>query len=107
MPRQRRHLASLEENCSGGGRHEPDGRARKARLAASGLADEADDLPALDGEARAGDRAHAPAAATVVLDHDVAQLERSHEPNGSGGHAKRRPFAASRAGTSTAQDSSA
>ena len=43
----------------------------RLRLAAARLADEADDLAALDGEARARDRAHALAAAPLVHDLDV------------------------------------
>ena len=40
------------------------------------LADEADDLAALDREARAGDRPHALAAAPLVHDLDVTQFQR-------------------------------
>ena len=60
------------------GRHEPDRRARERRLAAARLADEADDLAALDAEARARDRAHAATAAALVVDDDVVELERAH-----------------------------
>src|SRR5689334_1540840 len=48
--RQRGNLAPFESDPAAGGPNEPDSRSRKTRLAAARLADEADDLAALDGE---------------------------------------------------------
>ena len=90
---ERRDLAALEDDGSRRRADEPDRGARERRLAAARLADEADDLAALDAEARAGDRAHAAAAAALVVDDDVRELERAHRAaNGSTGQASARPF---------------
>ena len=104
---ERDDLAALEDDRARRRPDEPDRGPGERRLAAARLADEADDLPALDGDARAGDRADAAAAAAVVVDDDVLQLERAHPANGSTGQASARPFAATSAGTCTRQSSCA
>src|SRR5207237_1904586 len=105
---ERRHRLALEAHRSLGRLDEPDRSPREARLAAARLADEPDDLPALDRQARPGNGADASAAAAVVLDDDVGQLQSAHRgATGSTGQASVRPFTETSGGTSTAQDSSA
>ena len=79
-PRQRSHVVAFERDRPSRRLDESDGGAREARLPAAGLADEPDDLPALDGEARTGDGAHRLAPAPLVGHLDVEQLERRHLP---------------------------
>src|SRR5207302_10913187 len=87
---------------------EPDRCPRQARLAAPRFADETDDLSTLDRQARPGDGAEAPAAGPVVLDDDVAEVERAHRgTSGSTGHARRRPLTVTSGGTCSAHDSTA
>ena len=74
-------------------RHEADGGAGERRLAAARLADEADDLPAVDGEARAGDGAQSARAAAAVDDVQVVNLRAgsaARPREGSGGQASSR-----------------
>src|SRR5439155_25207703 len=80
-PRQRRDRCAFERDRAARRRDEPDRRARERRLAAAGLADEPDDAAALDADARARNRTH-PAAAAIVVDDDVVELDRAHAANG-------------------------
>jgi hypothetical protein len=75
-PSERHHVAALEQHGSRAGPNEPDGSAGEARLAAAGLAHEADDLSALDCEACTRYRADALAATALIDDLDISQLER-------------------------------
>src|SRR5437763_1116999 len=81
----------------------------QAGLAAARLADEPDDLAALDGEARARNRSDTAAAAPVVLDDEVVDLQGllRQVRSGSTGQASRRPFTAASGGTSRRHCSSA
>src|SRR5581483_8585539 len=105
--RQGRDVVLLEADGPLDDRHETDGGARERRLPAARLADEPDDPAGVDGQARTRDRAHAPAAAALVVDDDVGQLERAHGAascaNGSTGHASSRPPASTSGGTSRRQ----
>src|SRR5204862_2133740 len=76
-------------------------------LPAAGLPDEADDLSAVDAQVGARHRADARAAATLVLDDDVLELERGGHagPNGSTGQARRREPVCTSAGTSMRHES--
>src|SRR5207253_1229566 len=98
-PPQRRHGAALERDRPAGCRDQTDRSPRERRLAAAGLADEADDPPGRDGDARAGDGSDATAPA-LVLDDDVVQLECAHGwTNGSTWQARRRLSAGASGGT--------
>src|SRR5665213_1402539 len=72
----------------------------ECRLAAPALSYKTDDLAAVDGDSRAGDRAHRRTAAAVVFDDDVVRFEDAHSasPEGSTSHASSREPIGRRAG---------
>src|SRR6185503_10788697 len=67
------------------------------------LADEPHDLAAAEREARVDDRAHGIAAASLVRDLEVANLERAHGAKGSTGQASPRSPMRRSSGTSVRQ----
>ena len=109
-PGQWPHLLPLEPDRPGDGCDHADGGTGERRLAASRLADEADDLAASDGEARAGDGTDGSDPAPFVLDDDLVQREGGgpgHPRRGSTGQASDRPFTRTSGGTAIRHSSSA
>ena len=107
-PPEGHDLPALEDDGSGRRADEPDRGPRERRLPAARFSDEADDLPPVDGDARAGDRPYPGPTAALVVDDDVCELERAHPAaNGSTGQASARPFEAISSGTFTRQSSRA
>src|SRR5439155_713983 len=74
---QRGHLTPFEDDAPGRGSNESHRCTREAGLAAARFPDETDDLAALDAEAGARDCTQALAAAPLVHDLDVKELQRS------------------------------
>src|SRR4051794_20249475 len=105
---QGRDLTPLESDAPGRRSNEPHCCTREAGLAAARLADQTDDLTALDGETRARDRPQTLAATPLVDDLDVTQLERgARHRKGSTWQASRRPFTGASGGSSDVQTSTA
>src|SRR6185437_12363557 len=75
---ERHDLTALEDDRARRRAEESDRGPCERRLAAARLADEADDLPPLDADARARHRTQAAPAAPFVVDDKVSNLKDAH-----------------------------